>query len=37
MGGLQLISIGILSEYISKIYEEEKARPDYIIKEKLGL
>ena len=37
MGGLQLISIGILSEYISEIYEEEKARPDYIIKEKMGL
>lgn len=34
MGGIQLLSIGILSEYISKIYLEIKNRPKYIIKEK---
>lgn len=32
MGGVQLISIGILSEYISKMYLEIKDRPKYIIK-----
>lgn len=32
MGGIQLLSIGILSEYISKIYLEIKNRPKYIIK-----
>lgn len=32
MGGVQLISIGILSEYISKMYLEIKKRPKYIIK-----
>lgn len=32
MGGVQLISIGILSEYISKMYLEIKNRPKYIIK-----
>ena len=32
MGGVQLISIGILSEYISKMYIEIKKRPKYIIK-----
>ena len=35
MGGVQLISIGILSEYISKMYLEIKKRPTYIIKEKI--
>ena len=33
--GIQLISIGILSEYISKMYLEIKQRPKYIIKEKI--
>lgn len=32
MGGVQLLSISILSEYISKILEETKKRPHYIIK-----
>lgn len=35
MGGIQLLSIGILSEYTSKIYLEIKDRPKYIIKEKI--
>lgn len=35
MGGIQLLSIGILSEYTSKIYLEIKNRPKYIIKEKI--
>ena len=35
MGGVQLIPIGILSEYISKMYLEIKKRPKYIIKEKI--
>ena len=35
IGGVQLISIGILSEYISKMYLEIKKRPKYIIKEKI--
>lgn len=35
MGGIQLLTIGILSEYISKIYLEIKDRPKYIIKEKI--
>lgn len=34
MGGVQLLSIGILSEYVSKMYLEIKARPKYIVKEK---
>lgn len=35
MGGIQLLTIGILSEYISKMYLEIKERPKYIVKEKL--
>lgn len=34
MGGIQLISIGVLGEYIGKIYMETKARPRYIISER---
>jgi len=36
MGGVQLISIGILGEYIGRIYRETKNRPLYIIANKLG-
>lgn len=36
MGGMQLISIGILGEYVSKTYLETKKRPVYIAKNKLG-
>lgn len=33
VGGLQLLSIGILGQYLSKTYLETKRRPIYIIKE----
>lgn len=33
LGGIQTLSIGILGEYIGKIYEETKHRPRYIISE----
>jgi polyisoprenyl-phosphate glycosyltransferase len=35
IGGLLLISIGLIGEYIGKIYEEVKQRPRYIIEENL--
>jgi dolichol-phosphate mannosyltransferase len=36
LGGMQLLSISILSEYIGKILEETKKRPNYIIKKILN-
>ena len=36
IGGLQMLSLGIIGEYIGKIYMETKARPRYIIEEDLN-
>ena len=36
MGGIQLVCLGVLGEYIGKIYMEVKARPRYIISERTG-
>ena len=35
IGGIQMISLGIIGEYIGKVYTEVKARPRYIIGESL--
>lgn len=34
LGGIQLLSIGILGEYLGRIFNETKGRPTYIIREK---
>lgn len=33
LGGIQLLSVGIIGEYIGKIYKETKQRPKFIIEE----
>ncbi len=36
-GGIQLLTIGILGEYIGNLFDEAKDRPEYIINEKINL
>ncbi|MFA5040592.1 MAG: glycosyltransferase family 2 protein [Bdellovibrionales bacterium] len=36
LGGLQLLSLGIVGEYLARIFMEVKARPLYLISEKVG-
>jgi glycosyltransferase involved in cell wall biosynthesis len=37
LGGVQLISVGILGEYLIRVYDETKRRPVYIVRDSLGL
>jgi polyisoprenyl-phosphate glycosyltransferase len=37
LGGIQLISVGILGEYIGRIYEEVRSRPRFIVDTTTGL
>jgi len=37
LGGIQLITIGIIGEYIGKIYQEVQKRPKYLVKEKVNV
>lgn len=36
LSGIQLMSIGILAEYVGRIYEEVKQRPRYLVRSKVG-
>ena len=37
LGGMILTTLGIVGEYISRIYEEVKHRPLYVVRERIGL
>ena len=36
MGGIQLLALSIIGEYLAKVFEETKGRPKYIIREILN-
>jgi dolichol-phosphate mannosyltransferase len=37
MGGVQLIMLGVIGEYIARIYNEVRERPTYIVAEELNV
>jgi dolichol-phosphate mannosyltransferase len=36
LAGVQLLSLGVIGEYIARIYEEVKGRPHYVVREVIG-
>ena len=37
LGGVQMISLGVIGEYLGRMYEEVKARPMFLVTDEIGI